>query len=459
MRILLVTHFFPPKHTAGTENYTLGLARALQENGHKVQVLCAEDWDHGQAYWNDVTDEVYQGIQVRRIHLNWLQAKDPNRVLYESDVVNQWMVEFLKHETFDVVHVTSTLSLGVGILRAVKQARIPLVLTLMDFWFLCPSIQLLRSDGTLCHGVTTASECQACLMDSSGVAKRLNRLGVSASQQQKLWDNLVIIPTLRKTRGFRGMLLDMRERKALLKTAIELPDLVISHSNTVRDMFSAHTSRPIVVLRNGHDLTWLQVFNGKSIHDKVRIVYTGQLTEIKGVHILVAAFKKANISEQAQLDIWGDLQKDPDYVHRLNNLIAGDGSIMLRGRFERNNLANVFEKTDVLVVPSIWYENAPLVIQEAFATKTPVIASDLGGMSEAITHQIDGLLFEVGNIDDLAGQLIQFVTHATLRNSLIAGIKPVKHISQEVSELERLYETFGTTHHIEPWASENSKLN
>ena len=138
MRVLLITHFFPPKHNAGTENYTLTLGRALLAQGHDVQVLCAEDWQSGEEYWNGVTEDIYKDLKVHRVHLNWLKARNPNRALYDSRTVEKWLDQFLDSHKFDVVHITSAHSLGVDVLRSVKRASIPLLLTLMDFWFICP---------------------------------------------------------------------------------------------------------------------------------------------------------------------------------------------------------------------------------------------------------------------------------------------------------------------------------
>ena len=94
---------------------------------------------------------------------------------------------------------------------------------------------------------------------------------------------------------------------------------------------------------------------------------------------------------------------------------------------------------DILVVPSIWYENSPLVIQEAFAAGIPVMASNLGGMAEAIRDEVDGLLFERGDVEDLAGKLRRFAQEPELLNQLKMGIPSVKSIETEVEELEKIY--------------------
>jgi glycosyltransferase involved in cell wall biosynthesis len=119
--------------------------------------------------------------------------------------------------------------------------------------------------------------------------------------------------------------------------------------------------------------------------------------------------------------------------------VDGIDSISFCGRFDHDQLAQVLSGIDVLIVPSIWYENAPLVIQEAFAVKTPVIATNLGGMAEAVTHEVNGLLFEPGSVEDLSKQLRRVVEEKGLIEKLISGIPEVKPIDQEVLELEQIY--------------------
>ena len=72
MKILLITSFFPPTHTAGTETYTLGIARGLLQAGHQVRVICGGKWNEGETYWNGYTDDLYEGVLVRRFNLNWV---------------------------------------------------------------------------------------------------------------------------------------------------------------------------------------------------------------------------------------------------------------------------------------------------------------------------------------------------------------------------------------------------
>lgn len=440
MRILFITLFFPPTHNAGTENYTLALAEAFRARGYDDEVICAEDWQSGAAYWNGVTEDVYNGVPIYRLHLNWMKADNPNRILYDSQPVEEWLDRFLVEHQVDLVHVTSTITLGVGIFRSVKRAGIPLVLTLMDFWFLCPSIQLLRSDMNLCDGQTTAWECQSCLLANSNLYLRLSKALPNRSIHSQIWGTLAKLSPVNKQRSLRGMLLDMTERKQLMSQALALPDLVLTHSEFVKQVLTQHTPVHIEVLRNGHDFSWQHHYHGKTKSDQFRFGYIGQIHPIKGLHVLIAAFQKTQFGEQARLEIWGDISHNEQYVQRLQEITDDNPSIVLHGRFDHDHLATVLAGIDVLVVPSLWYENAPLVIQEAFAAKTPVITTNLGGMAEAVTHEVNGLLFERGDAADLAKQLRRLVEEPGLLEQLQAGIPAVKTASQEVLELEAIYQ-------------------
>ena len=440
MRIVLVTHFFPPRHNAGTENYTLGVARALVTRGHTVSVVCANDWSDGAAYWNGVIEErVDDGFPVHRVNLNWTKASDANRVLYDSQPAEEWFAGVLSEAPPDIVHVTSAATLGVGVLRAARRSGARLILTLMDFWFLCARTLLVRGRGQLCDGRTSAWDCQRCLLESSHVFQRLEPW-MPPPSDRLLWGTVAKLPALSRLRGARGMALDMSDRKSSMKEALGLPDVVISHSRFVQQVFAAsELSDRIRHIPNGHDLSWLDGYSGKAASAVTRVGYMGQVVEAKGIHTLVAAFQRSERRGLATLDIWGDLRKDPSYADRLRSATAGSDDIVLRGRFEHDDLAAVLTDVDVLVVPSSWYENSPLVIQEAFATRTPVIATDLGGMAEAVTHNVNGLLFERGSVEDLACQLRRVIDEPSLLSNLAAGISRVKTVDEEVDELEATY--------------------
>lgn len=225
-----------------------------------------------------------------------------------------------------------------------------------------------------------------------------------------------------------------------MKETLTLPDVVLSPSRIVQAMFEKNMDRSVDFLPYRHDLTWLKNYHGKTKSNIVHIGYLGQILKVKGIHVLVDAFVKAGIETHAHLDIWGNYANNPQYEIDLRARIGKNLSIFLRGRYLREQLGSILENLDIVVVPSIWYENAPLVIQEAFATKTPVIATNLGGMSEVVAHDINGLLFQRNDSDDLAFQLRRVVEEGDLLARLKTGIPPVRGFQDETfDELEDIY--------------------
>lgn len=237
------------------------------------------------------------------------------------------------------------------------------------------------------------------------------------------------------------MLGNMAERKAFLREAFSWPDLRITASGFVKSMFEKNGFRePILVQPYGHDLGWLANYHGKGHSDLLRIGYIGQMIEAKGVHLLIEALKTLyeEVGESFHAFLYGSLDKDRKYGEKLIGLVGGREYIEFAGTYAHEESSSVFGRLDVLVVPSLWYD-FPLVIYEAFATGTPVVASNLAGMGEAVNPGVNGLLFEPGSVEDLTRQLRQFFDQPDLLSRLRDGMPEVKAVGEEVSQLEELY--------------------
>jgi glycosyltransferase involved in cell wall biosynthesis len=440
LKVLFITNGYPPHRWAGTETYTAGIAKKLHERGHHVRVICAGKWRSGSRYWNGYSDEIHRGVPVRRVNLNWKKAPDPVGYLYKNPVVADYLGTFLDQSQPDLVHVTSCETLSASVLRVAKDAELPLVLSLTDFWFLCPRINLLHGDGTNCDGQTTAWECLRCKLLDQKAYRWLSRV-LPEEAVSSLLTSVSKYPTLTRQRGLRGMAGDMAHRKAFLRQALTWPDYRITASPFVRDIYIANgISAPIQVKPYGHDLSWLDGYAGKSASEVIRIGFIGQIIRSKGVHLLLQAASSLNgsLGDKFRLFIYGNLGKNSAYGAQLRALATDIDGVRLCGTYSHRESADVFANIDVLVVPSLWYD-FPLVIYEAFATGTPVIATNLGGMAEAVTHEMSGLLFERGDVDDLARQLRRIVEEPGLLERLRARVPQVKTIEEEVVELEAIY--------------------
>ena len=100
--------------------------------------------------------------------------------------------------------------------------------------------------------------------------------------------------------------------------------------------------------------------------------------------------------------------------------------------------ARVCAGFDVLIVPSLWYD-FPLVIQDALAAGSPVVATNLGGMAEAVRDGVNGFLFEPGDATMLAAHLARLVREPAIVDELRKGIPPVKTVQANADELDAIY--------------------
>jgi glycosyltransferase involved in cell wall biosynthesis len=109
------------------------------------------------------------------------------------------------------------------------------------------------------------------------------------------------------------------------------------------------------------------------------------------------------------------------------------------GKYNHSELADLMAAIDWVVVPSTWWENSPLVIQEAFQFGRPVICSDIGGMAEKVEHGVNGLHFRAGDAESLAATILEAAETPGLWDRLRAGIRPVYTMDEHLRTLTTLY--------------------
>jgi hypothetical protein len=166
----------------------------------------------------------------------------------------------------------------------------------------------------------------------------------------------------------------------------------------------------------------------------------------KGVHILLDAFQRLSTRDAVELTVYGDRRTNPEYFLRLEQIAGADQRIRFADPFPNEHIGAVLSEIDLLVIPSIWYENTPLVLYSGFATKTPVVVSKIGSLADAVCHGQNGLVFEVGNAQDLARKIELVLEDPSLLEKLRQGIPTVKSIDQNVAELLEIYATLSSHH-------------
>lgn len=428
MKIALPVHHFPPRYSAGAELYTFRLARELIRRGHTAEVICVERID--LANGSPITAEhgTYEGVPVWRLSLDLRHA--PFAWSYANPVIGEWMARYLRGFAPDLVHLQSGYLMTVAPLEAAHMLQIPTLVTLHDFWFLCPRITLLRGDGSICTEVPAdPAACGWCMKLES----RRYRLSNQASGG--LFGKAMVQLDLSHDRDLIGT------RRRRLGDALELVDLALAPSQFLADQF-AETIAPerLRVQRLGMETDRLQGA-GQPSDEVLQIGYIGQIAPHKGVHVLIQAINLLpTAGRPVELTIYGNLAQNPGYTQELRQQIGSNPHIRLAGRFDNSRAAEVFAQFHATVVPSLWYENSPLVILEAHATGRPVLASAMGGMAELVRDEVDGLHFTPGDAADLARQIQRLRTEPGLLGRLLAGVRPPNSLDTELDHLEQSYQ-------------------
>jgi glycosyltransferase involved in cell wall biosynthesis len=157
-----------------------------------------------------------------------------------------------------------------------------------------------------------------------------------------------------------------------------------------------------------------------------RFGFFGQMSPLKGISVLMEAAKLLNTMEidDAIIEIYGDYSNQPPAFQAVVTaaLEEGGSNIVYHGAYENKDVGRLMKRMDAVVVPSIWWENSPVVIQEALSNGRPVICSNIGGMAEKVIHGVNGLHFEVGRAISLAQVLTGLVQNPDRLESLTKNI-------------------------------------
>jgi len=447
MRIVLTVHQFLPEHVSGTEILTLHTAEELKRRGHDVTVFTGypvkttlRDDDRFDSY-------EYHGIRVERfLHQHVPMGRQQNIVEmeYNNELFRERFTEFLRRQPQDFVHFFHLSRLTAAAVDAAADLGVPTAFTVTDFWSICPTSQLRLPNGSLCEGPTAfAANCVrhiAEVSQSPAIANRLRVLpdalvaaGIVAVQNE-------LIPE----QWFSPLVKATSARPEFIRRRLNRIDRVLVPTRLMESLLTrngVHRSR-LSFVPYGVDLSHVQRRMDKGGAEKLRVGFIGTLFEHKGCHLLIEAVRSLPKDVPLELSVYGNMKEFPEYAAGLEKLAAADGGdsrISFKGTFPNDEIGKVFSGLDVLVVPSIWYENTPLVIYSSMAAGCPVVATDLGGMSEAVTHNVNGLLFEKGKVEQLARHLKRLAMDRPLVRSLSRNTKIPKSIPRYVDELEEIY--------------------
>lgn len=352
LKILLVSSLYEPHVIGGAERVAQTLAEGLIHRGHQVEVLTATP--DGEERRESVNGVPVDYVRVRNIYRPFsdsgTQTAARKMLFHAIDSYNPIMASLVRRKVRayrpDVVNSHNITGFSPAIFPAIRAEQVPLAHTLHDQYLLCPRTTMYRNDNC-------SQQCLGCTPYAI-----------------------------------------VRTRQAQVDLAVGVSEFIIRR----HQFLGAFQHTATCVIRNSAptrppDTT-------KRAPGPLRFGYLGQIRATKGLHVLVEAFLAAQVAN-AELHIAG--RGDPSYEASVRSAAASNPHVRWSGFVDSTKFLNTI---DVLIVPSLWNDTAPLVVLEAFAASRPVIGSNRGGIPEFITPKT-GWIFDPAEPQQLAALLRQ----------------------------------------------------
>jgi glycosyltransferase involved in cell wall biosynthesis/MoaA/NifB/PqqE/SkfB family radical SAM enzyme len=428
MKVLQVIHGYPMRYNAGSEVYTQTLCQGLVAAGHEVHVFTREE----DSFAADFTMRQEHDADDTRVRLH-LVNNPRSRDRYRHAGLDARFAQVLDAVQPDVVHIGHLNHLSTSLVREAATRSIPIVYTLHDYWLMCPRGQFMQmhpsDDGDLwaaCDGQSDRKCAERCY------ARYFSGATNEHAEDLAYWERWVA------------------RRMQHIRDVVDLVDLFIAPARYLyeryRDEFGL-PERKLVYLDYGFDHSRLEGRQRLS-GEPFTFGYIGTHIPAKGIHHLLEAF--GQVRGDARLRIWGRPRgQDTEALRALAASLPGDAPSRVEWMSEYQNqqiVPSVFNHIDAIVVPSVWVENSPLVIHEALQARVPVVTANVGGMSEYVLHEVNGLLFAHRSPPDLAAQMQRLADDPALARRLGArgyAQRPdgnVPDLPSHVRAIEGLYQ-------------------
>ena len=403
MKILHVNKY--AYRRGGAESYAIDVAELQRGRGHEVELFGMEHPENPPLrYENSFAplielDPPPPGI-AGQITTAVKMVHNRSAATALAAVLDDFKPDVVHHH--NIYH-----QLSPSILRPIKERGITNVMTLHDYKLACPNYRMLDGE----------EPCRACIDGSrlSPIKKRCNRGSLSASV-------VVAVESMihHRTNAYGPV------------------DAFICPSHFMADVMSDAGIDADRLHRIPHFSLASEIDQDAELDQpKTGVVFAGRLSSEKGVATLIEA---AHLMPDVRFTIAGD---GPDKAELEKQAAAGPGDVVFTGRLSRQELQEVQIASAVTAVPSRWFENQPMIVLESYSVGTPVVASDMGGLSELIDDGVDGALVPHSDPKALAAALARYTSDSDL--AATEGRRGAKRIAADhdvdghLDELERLY--------------------
>lgn len=379
MKLGVLSNNFPPEIIGGAEI----CAKQLSDETSKDCDLFvfAGKPNLKKRFSNYKLDYYKNNYAVYRLSLGSLALDYRNPLNFYNPIIEDKFKKIADTERPDLIHAHNLSGLSFAPIAYVKKfLKVPVIMTLHDFWLVCPKNTLLTNDGELC-AYGGISGCNACNLYFSSPLSHIS----------------------------------MNVRNKLSCEFCKYIDIFISPSKRLKD----------IILKKGYDLDIRYMKNGLDLESygsierdkqpngqKIKILMLGYISYHKGIYIIIDALERLVRSghTNVELILVGLIE---DRYRLMESIIRKKLSnyVKVLGKVSEESKIELFKEADIFVLPSLWYENQPLSIIEAMASGLPIIGSNVGGIPEMIRDGETGFLFMRGDSEDLYLKLDDLISN------------------------------------------------
>lgn len=456
MKILLVTDGRYPEYVNGVSIYIRYLAEEMAKDGHDVHIL--HHIRSGFIKRPRIVKNIENSITYYGINNSPVSFSEgfvhPLKSCYERKT-EKIFIDVLDYVNPDIVHFHEFERTPSFCLDIVKAKNIPTLVTLHDYWLICPRLQLFTLDESICKDPDEGRNCIVNCMAGDyftrqyrktimtlpdgkiikGIKKLRNiykkvrgeRLGQTRPNHTSLKKNSLNGGNKRLKDAFRA-------RYIYNQNFLSKADLILAVSTGVKRIFEEHEIEREKIVVNQLGVKFIDYAERKVRQFErypVRFGFLGHLGPSKGTHCIVEAAKKIN-PEKARFLFYGGA--DDETLYDFKNSTKDLANCSYMGRYDYKELNVVFSSFDILIIPSLWQETLGMTGLEAQAACIPLIASDIGGMNDYIRHGVNGLLFPPGDVDALTGCI----------NNILENPSQVKTMSENAIKPKTIKEDYET---------------
>jgi len=423
LRIAHVISGYLPHETSGTQIHVRDLCEGLRDRGHRVEVFTRLAGDeHGEF---EISRDEWEGVRVTRITNNFADV-DRFELLYTHPAIDARFDEFLAEARPDLVHVHHLSCLSTSMIEVARRRGVAVLMTFHDYWMVCLRGQRIRPEDL---GVCETLDRTRCLSCLNRLWPHLLPLGGPRSLLERL---LGRPPSLRKLAAWEAHIRRMvASCQALTAPARFHRDRFIDWGVEAERLFHAPNGFACAELGG-------EPRGRKPVR---HIGFIGGVIPSKGVHVLCEAFNRLGRRDLV-LHVHGEAPSfhgDTGYLDRLRRLVRPELDVRFHGRYEHRDLPALLAGLDVLVVPSLWWENSPLTPREGALAGLPVVVSQLGGLGEVVQEGL-AIGFRPGDPEDLARVLTRVLSDGELRAEMSRKAGLVCDLVRSAARFEEIYD-------------------